>query len=280
MSQMRIGVVHPGNMGASVAASFLAAGNAVFWASEGRSPATRTRAQDAGLEDVVSLRNLCATCSLLVAVCPPHAASEVADEVIGHGFTGTYIDANAISPQTSVSIGERIVCAGASFVDGGIIGGPAWTPGNTCLYLSGKNARELAAFLCGGALEVSSIGNTPGKASALKMCYAAYTKGSSALLAAILATATHYEVRENLETQWGRDDSGFPQQTRDRTRRVTAKAWRFIGEMQEIASTFQAAGVPGGFHLAAAEVYRRMDGLEQRAELPQLEEILSRLLRP
>lgn len=278
MSQTRIGILHPGNMGVSVAASFKAAGNEVHWASEGRSENTQQRALDAGLSDVGSVRALCETCSLLVSVCPPHAASEVADQVLRLGFNGCFLDANAISPQTSIAIGSRIAAAGNSYIDGGIVGGPAWKPGNTWLYLSGSSAQEIAATLTGGPLEVSAIAQEPGKASALKMCYAAYTKGSSALLSAIVAAATHYGVREELETQWAQDDPDFPERTDARIRRVTAKAWRFVGEMEEIAATFRAAGLPDGFHDASAEIYRRMEGLEKQPEMPALDEVLHRLL--
>jgi 3-hydroxyisobutyrate dehydrogenase-like beta-hydroxyacid dehydrogenase len=279
MSQTKIGILHPGNMGVSVAASFKAAGNEVCWASEGRSEATEQRALDAGLSDACSVRTLCETCSILVSICPPHAASVVADQVLGFGFEGCFLDANAISPQTSIALGSKIMAAGGSYVDGGIVGGPAWKPGNTWLYLSGSSARGMANILAGGPLEVAAIGSEPGKASALKMCYAAYTKGSSALLAAIVAAATHYGVREDLETQWAQDDPDFPERTNARVRRVTAKAWRFVGEMEEISATFQAAGLPAGFHDASAEIYRRMEGLEKQPEIPELDEVLSRLLK-
>lgn len=280
MNQHTIGILHPGNMGTSVAASFRAAGNEILWTSEGRSDVTRERASKAELKDAVTLKRLCEACSIIVSVCPPHAAEQMATQVLGCAFTGLYLDANAVSPQTAVRVGTQVIAAGASFVDGGIIGGPAWKPGTTTLYLSGPEARDLVGILQGGPLEISAIGKEPGKASALKMCYAAYTKGTSALLSAIVATATHYGVRENLEAQWSQDDSDFAARTTARVRGVTAKAWRFIGEMEEISATFQAAGLPGEFHAAAAEVYRRMDGLEKLSETPSLDQVLSRLLEP
>ncbi|MFC2078409.1 DUF1932 domain-containing protein [Candidatus Bipolaricaulota bacterium] len=278
MIHQTIGVLHPGNMGVSVAASIKAAGNEVIWASDGRSDATRERASKAGLKDVTTLASLCGACSIIVSVCPPHAAETVSQQVLGHGFTGLYLDANAISPQTAVAIGEKVATAGGSFVDGGIIGGPAWESGHTWLYLSGAAADESAAILKGGPLEIAAIGSDPGNASALKMCYAAYTKGTSALLSAIMAAATHYGVRADLERQWSREGSDFADKTTARVRRVTSKAWRFIGEMEEIAATFRAAGLPDGFHEAAADVYRRMAGLEELPDTPSLEHVLSRLL--
>ena len=279
MTTKKIGILHPGNMGVSVAASAAAGGNDVTWASEGRSDATCARANEHKLIDAGSLAALCETCSILLSVCPPHASEDVASEVLDLGFRGLFVDANAISPDRTRRIGDRVTAAGATFVDGGIVGGPAWEPG-TWLYLSGPTeaATEIAALFADGLLETAVIGTEVGKASALKMCYAAYTKGTSALLSAILATAEALDVREDLETQWSREDPEFAERTRRRTRRVTAKAWRFIGEMDEIAATFQSSGLPGGFHEAAAEIYRRMDSLEKAEELPSLDEVLSVLL--
>jgi 3-hydroxyisobutyrate dehydrogenase-like beta-hydroxyacid dehydrogenase len=167
---------------------------------------------------------------------------------------------------------------GIRFIDGGIIGGPAWKPKETWLYLSGRDAEIIANCFSKGPLETKIIGDEIGKASALKMCYAAYSKGTTALLAAILATAEALGVRAELYQQWGRDDPGFVKQVEGRTTRVTAKAWRFEGEMREIASTFREAGLPDGFHEAAAEVYRRMAGFKDAPEMPKLEEVLKALL--
>jgi len=279
MAMQQIGILHPGNMGVSVAASTKTAGHSVYWASEGRSEATRGRAADAGLEDLTTVSALCAQCDVLLSVCPPHAAEAVAAQVLEAGFQGRYLDANAISPMKSQRIADCAAAAGVDYVDGGIIGGPAWTPGKTWLYLSGPSALEMAATLRGGPLEVAVVGEHPGNASALKMCYAAYTKGSTALLAAILAVSERLGVRSNLEEQWQHEGSALEERAANRTQRVTAKAWRFEGEMHEIASTFESAGLPPGFHEAAAEVYRRMRGLEEHDELPSLENVLSRLLK-
>ena len=122
------------------------------------------------------------------------------------------------------------------------------------------------------------IGDQIGKASALKMCYAAYTKGTTALLTAILALAQANGVRTELSAQWERDENGFSAQAENRARRVTAKAWRFAGEMDEIASTFEAAGLPGGFHVAAGDIYRRLSDFKEAKELPGLEEVIRALL--
>jgi len=274
-----IGILHPGAMGISVAASALRSGHQVCYASKGRSEATRAHAAEHNLHDLGTLAKLCETCSILISVCPPHAAEEVASQVTAHGFQGLYLDANAIAPQKAQRIGEMLSEAGISFVDGGIIGGPAWDPGETWLYLSGKETKRIADCFSAGPLEVSIIGEEIGKASALKMCYASYTKGTTALLSAILALAEASGVRQELETQWERDEPGFSGQAARRARRVTAKAWRFAGEMDEIAGTFESAGLPDGFHRAAGEMYRRLEHFKDSAEFPELEAVLDALLK-
>ena len=278
MERAQLGILHPGNMGISVAASAQNSGCQVYWVSEGRSAQTRERADRFGLDDTGTMAKLCQTCSILVSVCPPHAAEDVAERVLGHGFDGLYLDANAISPQRVARMGERMAAAGVSFVDGGIVGGPAWKPNSTWLYLSGGDAGKVMDYFSAGPLETTVIGEAVGKASALKMCYAAWTKGSTALRCAILATAESLGVWEELAGQWERDWPGFAEQTINHARRVTSKAWRFAGEMEEISATFTEGGLPGGFHAAAADLYGRLAHLKDAPSTPPLEEVVAALL--
>lgn len=274
---MNIGILHPGQMGISVAASAQKGGHSVYWISAGRSGQTAARAAEYGLLDAVNLETLCRTVDLIISVCPPHAAEAVAAEVADQRFQGLYLDANAISPQRAAVIGSRIAAGGATFVDGGIIGGPAWQPGQTWLYLSGVEADRVADVFAGGPLDTAVIGDEAGKASALKVCFAAYTKGSTALLTSILAASEQMGVRGELEAHWSRGGSDFADQTQERARRVTAKAWRFAGEMDEIAAAFAAAGLPGEFHQAAAEVYRRLAHFKDAPQLPELTAVIAAL---
>lgn len=278
MQRETIGILHPGAMGISIAATAQNTGHNVYWASDGRSPQTRQRAEQHQLQDAGTIANLCALCSVIVSICPPDAAEAIASEVFSLGFSGLYLDANAISPQHSIRIGEMAAAAGATFVDGGIIGGPAWQPNSTWLYLSGAAAPRAAACFTAGPLETRIIGDEIGKASALKMCFAAYTKGTTALLCAILGAAEAWNVREELANQWSQGGSDFAEQAAERTRRVTAKAWRFAGEMDEIAATFRAVGVPGEFHQGAADIYRRLTAFKDASETPSLEAVLAALL--
>jgi len=274
----KIGILHPGEMGISIAASAINTGHQVYWLSEGRSNKTRARAEKYELVELDSLFQFCQTCEMIISICPPHAAEEVAKSVSKAGFRGSYLDANAISPHRATRIGQMLNANGIHYVDGGLIGGPAWKPKETWLYLSGGDAYEIASCFSNGPLETKIIGNEIGRASALKMCYAAYTKGTTALLLAVLATAESLGVREELYQQWEVDEQGFSEQVNRRVVRVTAKAWRFEGEMKEIASTLGTAGLPEGFHAAAAEIYQRMANFKNTGGAPSLNDVLKALL--
>ncbi len=279
MDKQKIGILHPGDMGISVAATMRNSGHQVYWVSEGRSPATHTRAEQHGLVDAGSLAALCQTCAVIVSVCPPASAESVAESVLAAGFKGLYLDANAISPQRTERIGQAMADAGATFVDGGIIGGPAWKPKSTWLYLSGNAADTAAALFSAGPLETSIVSDAIGKASALKMCFSAYSKGTTALLCTVLAAAEALNVRSELEAQWSHNDSDFAAKSAQQVRQVTAKAWRFSPEMEEIAATFAAAGLPDGFHNSAADIYERLAGFKGAEETPALDAVLAGLLR-
>jgi 3-hydroxyisobutyrate dehydrogenase-like beta-hydroxyacid dehydrogenase len=274
----KIGILYPGEMGISIAASAINNGHQVFWLSQGRSDQTRSRAEKYHLIEISSLTEFCQICEIVISICPPHAAEEVAQSVMERSFKGLYLDSNAIAPQRAIKIGQMMEANKIQFVDGGIIGGPAWTPNETLLYLSGKHADEIAACFSIGPLATRIIGSEIGKASALKMCYAAYTKGTTALLCVILATAESLSVREELYQQWEMDEPGFSEHVIRRVRRVTAKAWRFEGEMEEIAATFREAGLPDGFHQSAAEIYRRLASLRDAGATPPLDDVLQALL--
>jgi 3-hydroxyisobutyrate dehydrogenase-like beta-hydroxyacid dehydrogenase len=273
----RIGLLHPGAMGASVGAAARSNQHTVLWASAGRSGSTGARARRANLEDAGTVAEVVKASEIVLSVCPPHAAEEVAGEVVHLGFSGVYVECNAISPDRTRAIQRIIEDAGAHYVDGGIIGGPAWTrEAKTWLYLSGPRAEEVAACFAGSPLKAPVISDRIGAASALKMGYAAYTKGTTALLTAILGMVEKEGVRAELARQWG---DTFTEQAVRRVCTNTAKAWRFVGEMHEIAATFRGAGLPGGFHQAAAEVYERLEAFKDHTEPPPIESVLEALLK-
>lgn len=271
---MKIALLHPGAMGASLGAALVAAGHEVCWLAEGRSPATRERALAAGMTAAATLQELVVPSDAVISVCPPHAAVDVATAVAGNGYRGPYLDANAIAPATARALAEVV---GPAFIDGGIIGPPAQHPGTTRLYVSGDGAAQVQGWFGDGVLDVHLVAGPPGAASALKMCYAAYTKGVSALLLAIRALAQAEGVTGSLLEEWARSQPDLAARSQGAARGTAAKAWRFVGEMEEIAATFEARSLPGGFHHAAAEVYERMRSLKELKD-PDLEAVLAALL--
>ena len=273
-----VGIINPGAMGISIAASMRVAGHEVYWTSAGRSGASIQRASEQKIIDVGSLAELCAICEIIVCVCPPHAAESVAESVIAAGFRGLYCDGNAVSPRKAIAIGKAMSEAGIEFVDGSIIGPPAWKAGSTRLYLSGTAAQAIAALFKGTVTHAIVIGSEIGRASALKMVFAAQTKGTTALVSAILATAESLGVRADLEREWSLRDPDSVAAAGNRVRGVTGKAWRFAGEMEEIAATFEMAGLPNGFFEAAHDVYRRMSHFKDADELPELGQVLRALV--
>lgn len=274
METKHIGILHPGAMGASVAATVQNSGFEVWWLPEGRSDATRGRAAAQGFRPAETLLSLARQCQAVVSVCPPHAAEDVAHSLVSVGFRGTFIEANAISPQRTRVLAQQLSASGVHFVDGGILGLPAWKPGTTCLYLSGPRCEEVRELFRSGPLEARCLEGGVGRASALKMCYAGYTKGLRALLSAVLATAESLGVRQDLETHWTEEAPGFPEEVRKKILATSPKAWRWVAEMAEIADTFGSVAMPRGFHEASGEVYARLAKFRGIESLPPIKDFL------
>src|SRR5262249_6465160 len=240
-------------MGAAIAAALRTCGHTVVGASADRSAAPAERARSAGLEDVGSVENVAHRSDVVLSVCPPHAAADVA--LAAAASDGIYVDANAIAPETS-----RAIAAGqARYVDAGIIGPPPRSPGTTRLYLSGNEAADVAALFAGSVVDARVLSDRIGDASALKMVYAAWTKGTAALLLAIEAVARETGVDEALHREWALSLPGLSDDAARAAKSAAAKGWRWVGEMEEIADPFAAADQPDGFHRAAATVFRQTE---------------------
>jgi len=242
-------------MGSAVGACLTAGGTRVLWASAGRSDESAQRAAEAGLEDVGSAEDVAAQADVVLSICPPHAALELARSL--PSFQGIYVDANAVAPETVREIGESF----DRFVDGGIVGGPPRAAEVTHLYLSGPHAATVADVFAGTPVEARIVSDEVGDASAVKMAYAAWTKGSAALLLAVRELADRAGVDGALAAEWEESIPGLA--ARRERARVSAerKGWRWVGEMDEIAKTFAAHGLPDGFHRAAAEVFGWRQGV-------------------
>ena len=273
MARKTIAMLHPGEMGAAVGACLVSAGHRVVWASAGRSAATRARAKAAGLADVATLARAVEEAEFVFSVCPPHGVLDLAAEIAELGFDGLYVDGNAVSSDTAREVGARVEAAHARFVDGGIIGPAPATAGTTRFYLSGPKAGEVAALFKGTFVTATALDGPVGAASALKVCYAAWNKGSIALLTAVRALARHEGVDGDLMTEWKHSLPDVAKRSEAITSQAR-KAWRWIGEMDAIAGSFAAAGLPGGFHIAAADIYSRLEDFKDAAKAPTMGEIL------
>ena len=278
MSYGTVALLHPGNMGVTIGAAAATSGARVVWVSHQRGEATRKRASQAGLVDVENLEDALRQSDIVLSVCPPHAAVDVAEQVAARKFKGVYVDANAVSRATAERIGEIVSRAGASFVDGGIIGSPVKQAGTTRLYLSGARAPEVAELFSKSMLDARAIGPEPGAASALKVAYAAWTKGTDAMLLAIRTYASHEGVDDALLEEWRVSQPQLEKRCDRAAAVATPKAWRYVGEMEEIAEAFERAGLPGGFHKAAAELCERLESFKDRTDpAPTIAEVIETL---
>ncbi len=262
-----IGLLHPGEMGAAVGRCLTGAGHEVLWASEGRGPETAARARAAGLADAGTAAEVAERAEVILSICPPHAALDTAWAV--QGFGGLYVDANAISPATAREVALMVEEGGATYVDGGIIGlpppptqlpVPLHSPsmaGSTRLYLSGAEADTVRGLFDATPLDARVIRGGTWSASAVKMAYAAWTKGTAALVLTARALARAEGVEDVLLAEWALSQPSLADRSSGAARSAATKGWRWVAEMEEIAASMAAVGLPDGFHQAAAEIFRR-----------------------
>ena len=281
MSQqpLHIALLHPGAMGSAIGACLTAAGHHVGWCASGRSDESRRRAEQALLTPFSNLADLLSKSDAVIPVCPPHGATKLAEQVATIGFTGLYLDANAVAPGTSATIAAMIERGGGRYADGGIVGPPPTAPGTTRLYLSGDHAEELKNPFADSPLDVSILRGARFSASALKLCYAAWTKGSAALLMATAAAAREAGVSEDLYQEWALSQPELGARLQRETRQQAEKAWRFEGEMTEIAEFFDAVKVDSALPSGAARIYAQLARLAECPEAGEsaLEAVLDEL---
>jgi len=240
-------------MGAFLGSGLASAGHEVVWASHGRSGQTRTRA--AAFTDVGSLGEVVRTAPVIISVCPPESALQVARAVAGLGFTGLYLDANAVSARTVQAIADLL----PDVLDGAVIGGPSTE--EAVLHVAGGRAADAAAIFDPAVVRTEIHEGTVGTASTLKACYAASTKAVTALLLATRAAARAAGVEDVLVAEWARTMPEVLSRSDSSLQSIGAKAWRFSAEMDEAGDVFDDRGVPSGFSRAAAEVFARLADL-------------------
>nr|MBC8158619.1 NAD(P)-dependent oxidoreductase [Alphaproteobacteria bacterium] len=251
--------VSPGDMGHNVGKALKNEGLRAITCLAGRSERTRTLSEKAGFEDFASLEEMIGAADIIVSIMPPSnaidAAGVIATAMKSAGKAPPYADCNATSPQTTRRIGDVISAAGAPYIDGGIVGpGPGTTPNPTRFYVSGADAKAMS-ILQGPHLRVVDLGPEIGRASAIKMCFAAITKGTWTLYTAALLAAESFGITDDLHAELS---ASRPKDFADMERmvpRLPLDAERWIGEMNEIAETFSGAGVTPDFHAGAAAVF-------------------------
>ncbi len=268
-------ILHPGAMGASLGACLRSNRHQALWASQGRSEATRSRAEADEFVEFATLDDALASAEVVVSICPPEFAEATARSVADRNFNGVFVDANATSPMTAGRIADII---GENFIDGSVIGPPARQPNATRLYLSGPKADVVCQLFASTYASPTNLGKTPTAASALKMCYAAYTKGTSALLINIRALAEANGITEPLLAEWEISQPELFARSERTGPAVSRKAWRFAAEMREIAHTFHTYGLPEDFHVGAANLYERLAAFKDQPPTPTTE-LIADLLR-
>ncbi|MEM6933903.1 MAG: DUF1932 domain-containing protein [Pseudomonadota bacterium] len=256
---MTIAILMPGDMGHGVGKALIAEGHEVVTALEDRSPATRTLSEAAGIRDLGTIDDVVARTSLILSILPPDRAVPQAEMVAAAmhrtGAAPAYMDCNAVSPGTAERVANSLDGTGAAVIDCGIIGlNPIKSP-PTRFYVSGPDCSKAQSIAC-DAIKVVEVGATVGAASALKMVYAAGTKGVWTLQTALLMAASKLGVLDPLLEELAYSQKGPLDAMRSRTPFLPADAARWVPEMEEIAATFASAGVTPGFHQGAADVFR------------------------
>ncbi|MFF7975827.1 DUF1932 domain-containing protein [Streptomyces sp. NPDC007905] len=278
MDQPTVGILHPGSMGASVAACAATNAAEVLWCEAGRSQASAARAAQFRLKAVASLPELLQRSDVVISLCPPAAAEDLARDVAAHEFAGVYVEANAINP-TRVQRIATLLEPDATVVDGGVVGSPPVGGKSPTLYLSGGGdaTARIEALFAGTAVQTAVLGTEVGKASALKLSYASFQKTSRVLVALAVGMAREHGVdQELLEVASKRTDSYLAEP--EYVAKTAARAWRWGPELEEAADTLAAAGLPPEMLRAAASTLARWN--DAKDSKLTLTDALDRLAQP
>ncbi|MER5403641.1 DUF1932 domain-containing protein [Streptomyces sp. NPDC002769] len=271
-----LGILHPGSMGAAVAAQAKHSGAEVLWCPAGRSTSSKDRAKRYGLAPVHALSEMTERADIILSLCPPAAAEDIARNVAACSYSGIYVDGNAVSPATMLNISAIVQRSGATAVDGSVIGSPPSDSKSPRIYLSGSAdaLRPVAQLFEGSAVQVRRLSGEIGQASALKLSYSSYQKASRALAVVAYALASDHgveaellDIAEGRTTSYLVETAYFP--------KVAARAWRWEPEMKEAAQALEEAGLPSDLADAAAAVMERWTGLKDTS--PDLALVLQEL---
>ena len=271
MPVQTVAILSPGDMGSNVGRALRENGLDVITCLAGRSERSRGLAEAAGLREVASLTDVVTEAELILSIIVPSEALSLATQIAGiireTEDAAAFADCNAVSPDTAKRMAEVIESAGGRFIDAGIIGGPPGTGTPPRFYASGPHEAVLGE-LDGRGIDVPLMGGEAGRASAIKMCYAALSKGTQALYASTLIAAEALGTYDDLmaELEASQPDTVKGMQS---VSRLSTKAFRWIGEMEEIAATFASAGATPKIHEGAADTFRAVAGSPIGHERPE-----------
>jgi 3-hydroxyisobutyrate dehydrogenase-like beta-hydroxyacid dehydrogenase len=254
-----VGLLHPGAMGARIGAELVRAGHQVRWLDAGRSSATRRRAEDAGLTSTGDVAALLTGTHVVISVCPPQGALDVANVVAAGGFSGVYVDANPVSAATLSEISAVVEGAGAAVVDGGIVGPPPREGGRTHLYLAGDQAAAsaVAGLFAGTNVTPMFVGTEVGAASAAKQAYALFNKGRMVLAALAADLAESHGVLHVLAAESERSGAELLGELPAVRGALAEVGWRWGPEFEQIAASLVAAGADPALAQACARLLER-----------------------
>jgi 3-hydroxyisobutyrate dehydrogenase-like beta-hydroxyacid dehydrogenase len=246
-------------MGAGVGGRLVERGLHVVTSLSGRSEASAKRAKAAGMIAVSD--EACLDADFFLSICPPSDALALAQKmaalIAASGKKPIYVDCNAVSPPSKVAIGDVILKAGAPFIDVGIIGLPPKADRSPHLHASGPAAAKLGVLNDFG-INVNVIEGPVGAASALKMSYAGITKGTTALASMMMLAATRAGVAGRLRVELERSHPAFISQFQRAVPDMFDKAYRFVGEMEEIADFVGEDPAAQQMYQAIAQFYTRI----------------------
>jgi 3-hydroxyisobutyrate dehydrogenase-like beta-hydroxyacid dehydrogenase len=252
-----VAILSSGAMGSALGAGWASAGNRVVTTTAGRSPRTMMLAEQAGMEILPSLGDALSVADIVASVLPPGEALGVAREIAAAcartRMAPLVVEMNAVSPDTVVRIGDVLSDVGVDLVDGSISGPPPRAPG-TRAYLSGRRCAEIVA-LRHPFLDITVVGDTVGRASAVKMCTASVHKGFAALLTHALVTAHANGVVDVVRKDLHDAFPGRIEGAAELLASSAAKAHRYVAEMEQIAATQAAAGLPPDLFKGMAAVW-------------------------
>lgn len=272
MKIQNIGVISPGDMGQAVAQTLKNSGFTVHTALDGRSARTKALALEAGLHDCGSMQNVIATCDVVLSILNPGAAADnaraAAAGMQASGHHPLFVDCNAVAPQTAHEIDAIIRAAGGQCVDAGIIGPPPRGKAGMRMYVSGLQAAMLQPLASTG-IDIRVMSERIGDASAIKMCYASYTKGAVALGVEMLMAARRLGVDAALDRELQQSAADNRQWVLSRATVMPPKAYRWVPEMLEIAKTFEGAGMTPRILLGAADMYEMIAKTALGKESPE-----------